>query len=592
MRTINKILTAEIRKNFWVLILIIFLMGAVASLDAIAPWPFKILIDNVLAPNPIEGSDLIAKILHIFPTRDLLGFFAVFVFFGSNFLLAIVDYLKAVAAKYVVKRSTTSFSKRAFRNLENLAIGFYRKQEIGDYIYRLSYDVSALGVLLEDGLIPFVTSLLYLFITACIMFYIDVRLTLLSFTALPFLVFGLYSFNTHITKETKRSEFFNSAAFSFIEEALTHLKIIQAFSQEKRESKAFDEKIETSVGSELLVNRLDLLLTLLVAVIIAVSYSVIIVYGIHGVFAGTLTTGLLIVFMFYLDNLTNPILSLIYAAVAIKESYVKVTRMDDFFNSRLKLEHSGTLKELHVPSIHFDHVTLVGKEGRKILDDLSFEIEAGKRTVIFGANGSGKTSVINLIMRFVENPTSGRVLVGGRNIKDYDIEALRERIAYVPQEITLFNDTIKHNISFGHPHSSMAEIHTAAGLACADEFIKKLPGGYQFKVGEAGNFLSGGQRQRLMLARALLKQNAEILLFDETLSALDVKSRARVTENIYKFSEGKTAAIVSNIFSVVSAADNVIVLNRGKLLYAGRSSKLPKEISLYNMLLEDEPARI
>lgn len=588
MKLINSILYEEIRANLSSLIVVLVLMFLIVGLDAIAPWPFKVLIDNVLAPNPIGGEGWLNSFLRLFNSRELLGFFAVLVYFLSTFSLSIVEYLRSSFSKRVIKNLTSGFSKSAFKNLQSLAIGFYNKQQIGDYIYRLGYDVSALGDLLESGILPLVTSSLYLVVTVTIMFLIDVKLTLLSLAALPFLAVGLYSFNAYLGHATKRSEFLNSAVFSFIEEALTHLKIIQAFSQEHRESRSFNEKIDTSLKSDVVLYRLDFLLTLLVGIIIAVSYSVIILYGIRSVFSGVLTTGLLVVFIFYLDNLTNPILSIIYGAATVRQSYVKITRMGDFFTKKSHLDYRGPVTKIVDTTIKFDRVTLRIGKGPKILNNVSFEIEPQKRTVIFGVNGSGKTSIVNLILRFIDKPTSGDIFIGGINIKKYDLNALRGAVAFVPQEITLFNDSVRNNIAFGNPSSSLSDVKRAARLAAADEFISKLPGGYDFKVGEGGTFVSGGQRQRIMLARALMKKDAKILLFDETLSALDVKTRHEVLDNVYNFSRDKTMIIVSNIFAVVSAADNVIVLNKGKIVYSGPSSRLPKEISLYKMIIDND----
>lgn len=588
MKIINRVLYSEIGADKRGLFFLLVLMLSVVVLDAIAPWPFKVLIDNVLGGAPLALNVGFEPLRRLFASKYLLGFFAILVYFGSTFALSLVEYLQSVFTKSIIKNLTASFSKNAFKNLESLAIGFYKKQQIGDYIYRLSYDVSAIGELLEDGVLPFLTSALYLLVTLGVMVLISPKLTILSLVALPFLAVGLYSFNASITRATKRSESLSSATFSFIEEALTHLKIIQAFTQERRKSGEFNKRSELSLRSDVAMYKLDFLLTLLVGLIIAIGYSVIMLYGVQSVFAGTLTTGLLIVFIFYLDNLTNPILSIIYAVTAIRQSYLKISRMQDFFSKRTHLEYvSGGIKEIYNPTIKFDHVSFAGK-GKKILKNVSFEIEAGKRTVIFGANGSGKTTIVNLLLRFVDKPTSGDIFIGGINLEDYNLKALRENIAFVPQEIALFNDTVKNNVIFGNPESTVKDIETAIRLAVAEDFIKKLPGKLEFGVGEGGNFLSGGQKQRIMLARAFLKKDAKILLFDETLSALDVKSRKEVLENIRNFSTGKTTIIVSNIFEVASAADNVVVLDGGRLVYAGPSSRLPRESSLYKIILKSE----
>lgn len=586
---INKILLQQVWENKLSLGLALLLGFLLVGFDMASPWPFKILIDNVLSAEPL-GSGGFPQFLHtLFPSREALGFFAVFVYFLSRSSQSLFEYLHATFAHRAVRNVTASFSKSAYRNLETLAIGFYSKQKIGDYIYRLSNDVSAIGELIQDGIFQFITAVLYLGITIFIMSLIDVRLTILSVSMLPFLAFGQYVFDQHISTATKRSELRNSTVLAFIEETLNHLKIIQSFSQEKTEAKEFGHRIDVSLASDSVVSRLDLLLTLLVDMIIAISYGVVLLYGVRAVFDGAITTGLLIVFIFYIDNLTIPIQNIIYAVANTRQAYIRLMHMSDFFNIKSHLEyHQGSVHHLTGNDIRFEHVTMVGREGKKILHDVSFTIEGGKTTVIFGGSGSGKTSVVNLIMRFLDKPTHGRILLGGTPIEEYDLEVIRDAITYVPQEITLFDDTIKNNIVFGSKNNTWPHLHKAARLADAEDFIQKLPGKYEFSVGEGGIFLSGGQRQRLMLARAFMKEQAEVIILDETVSALDIKSRTQVLHNVSAYAKGKTTIMVSNIFDMISAADNVIVLNHGRLLYSGPTKRLPKEMSLYTMITQDQ----
>ncbi len=585
MKKVDKILLKQIRPSIGSVVFITTLAFIVVGLNALSPWSFKILIDNVLSPDAIHSNDYIGKYLSLFGSKERLGLFAVLIYFLTTFILSVVEYVSSVTVKKFVKKLTSNFSKIAFRNLESLAIGYYNKQQIGDYIYRMSYDVSAFGELVEDGVLPLIHSFFYLLVTVSIMLFIDVKLTILALLSLPILVFGLHFFNKQIVYTTKRSEFFNSLAFSFIEEALSHLKVIQAFSQEQSESEKFDKKIDASLEGDISYYKLDYFLTLLIGIIIAICYSIVMIYGIHAVFSGALTTGLLIVFIFYLDNLTNPIISIIYAFTEVKKSYVKISRMEEFFSEKKHTQNMGTVRKVSEGGISFRHVTQTIGDVH-ILNDVSFDIEAGKRTVIFGMNGSGKSSVANLILRFNE-PTSGKIYIDGVNIVDYDLVTLRESISFIPQEITLFNETIYDNIAFGSTQATPERVREAARLATADEFIKRNPKKYAFKVGEDGNFLSGGQKQRLMIARALMKDNARVLLFDETFSALDVRTRENVLHNIHMFSENKTTIIISNIFSVISAADNIIVLNKGKVIYHGPAKHLSREVSLYKMIMQN-----
>lgn len=585
MKLIDKIIISELRTHTTKLLMVLAIMIIAAGLELLVPWPFKILIDNVLGGEPLATTGLGGVLSRVFSNPYSLGIFATFLYFVSMFLSTVFEYVRSLVSKKVIENVIAHFSKRAFKSLESISIGRYNEQQIGDFIYRLSYDVTALGAFLEDGLLPLVASVIHLLLATGIMYFINARLTVLALISLPLLTLGLYIFNGYIRGATMRSEKFNSATFSFIEEALNHLRVIQGFSQEKRQAARFDQKVDTMVKSEVKLFNLEFLLTFMVGAIVAGSYSLVILFGMSAVFSGTLTTGLLIVFIFYLDNLTNPILSIVSNAASIRESYTKIRRMEDFFNTEKTLEGTGSRKLLRGHDIRFEGVSTQKEDGKKILRNASFVFEEGKSTAVLGVSGSGKTSIMNLIMRFVEKPQEGRVLIGGIDITEFDTEAVRRTIAYAPQEISLFDDTIHNNIVFGNPHATKREIKEAVYIANAEDFINRLPGKFTFRVGEGGTFLSGGQKQRLMLVRALLRGHASIFLFDEVFSALDVKTRRTVLDRLKPVLAGKTSIIVTNVFDVVKQVDNVIILNKGEVVYAGKAKGLPKEISLYKILL-------
>jgi ABC-type multidrug transport system fused ATPase/permease subunit len=584
MRLIDKVIISELRTHSLKLIFVLFIMLLAAGLELLIPWPFKILIDNVLGDVPLSGFFGNA-LSYLFHTPYALGLFAILLYFLSMLLSSVFEYFRSVMTKKVIENIVAHFSKRAFKSLESLSVGFYNEQQIGDFIYRLSYDVSALGSFLEDGLLPLLTSLLHLLLAIVIMYFIDIKLTFLALISLPVLTLGLYIFNSHIREATVLSEKFNSSTFSFIEEALNHFRIIQGFSQQKREAQRFNQKVDTMVKAEFRLFHLGFLLSFVVGIIVAISYSLVIFFGMSAVFAGTLSTGLLIVFIFYLDNLTNPILSIVSNVASIREAYTKIRRMEDFFTTEKNVEATGTRKMLRGHDIRFESVSTQKNDSKKILKNVSFTLEEGKCTAILGISGSGKTSIMDLIMRFTDKPEKGRVLIGGIDITLFDVDAVRKVISYAPQDISLFDDTVYNNILFGNPKATKKEIKDAVYIADAEDFINRLPGKYQFNVGEGGTFLSGGQKQRLMLVRALLRKHASIFLFDEVFSALDVKTRMVVLGRLQEVFKGKTVILISNVFDVVKQADNVIVLNKGEVIFTGKSSSLPKEVSLYKLLL-------
>ncbi len=585
MESVRKVIYQEARPYFLTLVWIFVLRFLTIGLEAFSPWPFKLLIDNVLEGKPLDSGSFFDRMLSGYNSRLELGYVVVGLFFLSNILLEVVEYFYNTSLKKFIKNIIFQFSQAAFRHITFFDLSFFRQQEIGDYIYRLSYDVEAIGTFIEEVILPLFSSSLYLMITAGVMAIIDLRLTLIALAVLPFLAGSLYIFNERIVKVTKKSEDLNSNVFSFIQQALDQLKITQAFSQEKHESTRFHEKLGHSLKTEYQLERLNNGLTLLIGIIISISYSIIIVIGFNDVLSGNLSTGLLVVFIFYLDNLTSPILQIIYALSTSKEATVKIEHMDDFFNEKSRLSAHGTLTEMTNFNIKFDKVTLIGNDDTKILDDITFEIPEKKITVIVGISGSGKTSVISLIPRLLGDPTSGSILLGGHDVKDYSIETLRKHIAYVPQESELFNDTIHNIIAYGKPDATVQEVYDAAKLADAHEFISEMAHGFNTRVGEGGNFLSGGQRQRLMLARAFIR-DAPILIFDEPLSFLDIKTRTKIWANIQKVAHNKTVIIVSNILSVITAADNVMLINKGKIVDSGKHSNLLKPSSLYKLIVK------
>jgi subfamily B ATP-binding cassette protein MsbA len=602
VKQVNDIIREQFRTQIWKYAIIFFLICLTVGLELVTPFIYKILIDNVLGGKPLESSfpvegiliqgkpleleiPFLKEILSHFSTPESLGIFVVILFFATNIILSIINYIHSLIITVVIQKGIFEFSKTAFRNFESYSIGTFRRIDIGDYIYRLSYDVYALGDLLEDGIIPIITSSLFLIASTIIMYFMSAKLMLISFITIPFLVVTLYYFNKKVGRASKHSELSNSTVFSFMQQSISQLKIIQAYSQEQTMANDFNHKKQDSLKAQLRLLKVNFLYDLIVGLAIAITYTTIFSYGIKAVFAGEITTGLLIVFIYFLDNLTNPMISIADALYDIKQSRVRISRLSDFFDEKSHLQDTGTIMEMRDTSIEFEHVTLRGEEDFEILKDVSCKIPANKITIIAGISGSGKTSFISLIPRLIEKPTEGRVMLGKIDITQYSAKTLRENIAFVAQENSLFNHSIRNVISFGKQDATFEEIHKAAKLACADEFILEHPEGYNFKVGEGGNYLSGGQRQRLMIARAFIK-DAPIMVLDEPFSNLDENTKKRVWENIKEYSKERTIVIVSNILDFISQADYIILINNGVLRYEGEYRDLRSKHNLANLLLE------
>lgn len=585
----NKTLLKELRPQRKIIALILLFSSIVTILEILAIFPFKFLIDNVLENQPFSQYSFTEMLVSFFSTKISLGFFLIFVFFFSKLFASIVDFGRSLMVKKVTKNILSNVSKTVFSNLEMLSIGFYNKQQIGDYIYRLSYDVSAFGELIEQGIIPLLSSAISILITALILFLIDPLFGVLSIISLPILWMALYIINKKIVLASRKSEYWNSSIFSFLQQTLTHLKVIQAYTQEKRELQQFHKKMNVSLESEIHIQKIGFVFSLLIGVFIALMYALVVGLGLISVFEGELSAGLLIIAIFYLYTLTPQMLNFVYAFLLIRQSRIKISRIEDFFNQTYKVKDSGTIDQIKDTTIEFKHIDLVGDANEKILKDVSFSVPQGKITAIIGTSGSGKTSIVSLIPRFLSEPNAGRIYLGEHPIDHYLLKTLRENISYVPQEILLFDRSIKDVIGFGKDHASLEEIKKAAKLAVADEFIEKLPQGYNFLVGEGGVHLSVGQRQRLMLARAYIK-DAPIVILDEVFASEDAKTKLEMLGKFRGWVKGKTALIVSNDLEIIAEADEVVIIHNGtavKVLTHQQliEKKLLKESTFEKLLL-------
>lgn len=583
MGKVRRVIFRLLKRRIWLLAGVVLTMLAATGFSLLTPWPFKLLIDNVLGGELIDTSTWIGKILAVFTTRESLGVFVVFLYLSSNVFANLFVYAKSIVSSLVINKLEYEFSEQAFNNLEAFDYGFFRNRDIGDYIYRLSYDVSALYDLLDGGIFPITTSLLFLSIATVVLYSIDVRLTLLSLTVIPLLAISLVILNNLTTRASKRSETSNSILYSYVQQTLSQLKIIQAYSREKTTLDLYNRKMASSLDYEFRLFRLNFILSMTTGIIIALTYSLIIGLGIRSIFTGQLTAGLLLVFLYYLDNLTSPIITIIYAVSSIKQSTVRIGRLGEFFNSRYHIHDTGMMNCISDTSIEYRHVSLDGDHGEKILSDISCGFPAGSFTAVVGVSGSGKTSMTGLLLRFIDKPDDGEILIGGENILEYKLTVLRQTLAYVPQEPILPDETIRHIIAFGKESVTEDEIRNAARLAGADEFIERHPGGYDFKVGEQGNLLSGGQRQRLMLARAFVR-NARILVLDEIFASVDPKTRKYMLDNLRKYAIGKTVILVTNQLDILEDSDRVIIMRKGKITHTGVFGELKIQNFMHTLM--------
>ncbi len=560
---------AELRgssRHYWQ-IGVFILFAAIA--DALLPLPFKFLIDDILGYGEASGPALPFESFFRTATDPLhlaLGFIVLYL--GIMAASMLFEYAYSVLLRTRTRELVHGFSSRAFRAIETMPLEEYRSRDIGDYLYRVSNETEALGDVVENVFLQGVQSAIYICAALTVMLYLNPALALLTIAAVPLFILIITQFGRRLTGARRRAERTTSLLFSFLEETFGQLKNIQAYRQEAREAAAFERTQGIALSNDFRVEQIDFLFRLLLGLAVVLVYASVIAVGIVQVEAGLTSAGVLVLFMFYLDNLTQPLLSFLGMFASVKE---RVAVLDRVFT--LMPRSSGGAAQADPidcaqGDIRFRAVTVVAGEGVQILKRASFTVPKRSITVLVGPNGSGKSTILGLLMGFLR-PASGSISIGTVDIASLTTDHVRRIMAYMPQEVVLFDDTIAANIAFGAPDIARARIAAAARKAVADGFIRRLEGGYDFRVGDEGLRLSGGQRQRILLARAFAQEQAQYLLLDEPFSSLDLESMARVIQSLRAAAKTQTLLIVSNALEILDHADHVIALDDGRVRWEG-----------------------
>jgi subfamily B ATP-binding cassette protein MsbA len=336
-----------------------------------------------------------------------------------------------------------------------------------------------------------------------------------------------------------------------------------------------------TVEAALKARQVKSLLSPMVNIVVAICTGIVLWKGTSLIVAGTMTAGALTVYLAYLSKFFKPVKDLASMTSAIAQTTVALERIqtilsaDDIIHERADAADPGRLKG----AIAFDHVAFGYGDEAPVLRDVSFSIEPGQVVGIVGPTGSGKSTVLSLVPRFY-NPTSGRVLIDGEDISTYKLASLRSQVGFVLQETVLFRGTIRENIAYGRPGATDEEVIAAAKIANADEFISRMPHGYDSPVGERGDTLSGGQRQRIGIARAVIR-NSPIMILDEPTAALDTESERLVIEGLERLMEGRTVIMIAHRLSTIVDADKIIVLKDGVVAEEGSNDELVARGGVY-----------
>lgn len=549
--------------------LLVFLTIFLAILTPIRPYIVQRAIDEYVPAGDYDGLVLMTTILvfHII-------------------LLAVVQYSHTYLSGWVGQVIIKDVRVKLYKHLLKLKLKFFDKTPIGRLVTRNVSDIETLSNVFSEGIAALIGDLLQLVFLMGFMLYLDWRLTLVSLSTLPLLIFSTYIFKEKIKVTFNQVRNAVSNLNSFVQEHVTGMNIVQIFNAEKREMDKFKE-INTDHTKAHIKSVLYYSIYFPVAEIIqAVAIGMAVWYGARGILINTETgPGVIIAFIMYIQMFFRPIRMIADRFNTLQMGIVSSNRIFDLLDSRDHIVNEGDYAPAEIKGdVSFKKVWFAYNEEDYVLKDISFEVKEGETIALVGATGAGKSSVINLLSRFYEI-NKGEIEIDGRDVKDYDLDALRQRIGVVQQDVFLFSDTIRHNITLGNPDILDSKMIEAAELVGVNKLIERLPGGYDYNVMERGSTLSVGQRQLISFVRAMV-YDPKVIVLDEATSSVDTETEELIQNAIEVLMKGRTAIVIAHRLSTIQGADKIIVLDKGEIKEIGNHQELLENKGFYANLYQ------
>ncbi len=565
-------------------VVIVTLSFAEIGLAALAPWPLKVIVDNVLGGHQLPES--VGAVLHA-TLGDSVATLLVAVVIGGLLIQVLNELVRITHTQLQVdmaQRIVYNLRANLLDHLQALPLRHHIATKTADSVYRLDADAHCVDDLIVGGVFPLTLATLNLSLMGAVLVYLDVTLALLSLAVVPFLYLSLRYYARTMTDRAERVKVLESSVVERAFEVLSSIAAVKSFARERHESERFSQKGDETMRARLGLTWQESLFSLTVTVITLAGTALVLVVGGLHVLSGTLTLGSLLVVIAYLAAVYNPISEITHTTGSLRQAIVSARRVRDIFALTPEpIDAPNAIDASQISGyIRFDSVSFSYDVNRPVLDDVSFAAHPGEMLALVGLTGAGKTTIANLIPRLFE-PATGRVLIDEIEVSRYSLRTLRKRIAAVPQHPVLFAGSIADNIRYGRLNASMPEIENAARAAHVHEFVCRLPQGYQTEVAEGGATLSGGERQRLGIARALIK-NAPILILDEPTASMDAISEAEVFSALEPLRANRTILVIAHRLATIRHATRILVLHGGQLIAQGTHEELMKSNDLYRRM--------
>ena len=562
----------------------------VALSTLLAIWPAQLVRYAFDLVN--EGIDL----YHLFAgTRAQSGVYALFgrnvLFYGM--LIIALALLRGIFLFFmrqtliVMSRLIENDQKnQIYRHYQSLPLSFYRRHSTGDLMSRISEDVGRVRMYLGPGIMYFLQLVLLFVLIVPLMLMVNVKLTLYTLAPLPILSVSIFYVNNLIERKSDQIQRALAAMTTFTQEAFSGIRVLKSFSRQQDSHAQFTKASNEYKEKSLSLNFVNSLFFPLILFLVGLSTLITVWVGGQEVIRGTITTGTIAEFLIYVNLLTWPVTALGWTSSLVQRAEASQARINEFLDQKTDIVSRQNLAHEMQGDIVFENVSFTYPDtGIQALRNVSFRIRPGQTLAVIGNTGSGKSTVAALLCRLYD-ATAGYIAIDGIDVRDYALPSLREQIGYVPQDVFLFSDSIRHNINFGLDRPEEEKMLQAARDAAVYDNIVAFPEGFDTKVGERGITLSGGQKQRVSMARALVKE-PKILILDDSLSAVDTKTENTILGALQRIMADRTSLIISHRVSSVKLADDILVLDDGVIVQHGTHEALmTKPEGLYRALYE------